>query len=193
MENQGIANIKLLITVGILITLFLVAVIILFVVYYQRKMLLKEVRIKLIGVGKEGKHEYNNANNDFFNTASKSVARIPGYGTMAALALQGINYFNKVQGEDNVKYWFISDWDNVLLFKNGSTFYQYKQGDVTNDASQMKTPKLGKVYLGLMNDNLAEPIDVIVKATAIVVIQQWGIRTIQKTHINSQEIAYLKN
>ena len=48
MENQDIANLKLLITIGILITLFLATAIILFVVYYQRKMILKEVRIKLM-------------------------------------------------------------------------------------------------------------------------------------------------
>lgn len=48
MENKDITNIKLLITVGILITLFLAVAIILFVVYYQRKMLLKEAKIKLM-------------------------------------------------------------------------------------------------------------------------------------------------
>lgn len=48
MENQDITNIKLLITLGILITLFIAAVVILFVVYYQRKMLLKEASIKLM-------------------------------------------------------------------------------------------------------------------------------------------------
>ena len=48
MENQDITNIKLLVTVGILITLFLATAIILFVVYYQRKMLLKEARIRLM-------------------------------------------------------------------------------------------------------------------------------------------------
>ncbi len=146
-----------------------------------------------IGVGNEGEQAYNRASDFFYNTASKTALRIPGYGTMAALALQGVNYFNKVQGKDNVKYWFISDWDNVLLFKSGSTFYQYKQGDVVNDASQMKIPKQGKVYLGLLNDNIAEPIDVTVKVTAIVVTQQWGIRTFQKMHINSREVLHLKN
>lgn len=48
MENQEITNIKLLITVGVLITLFLAAVIILFVIYYQRKMLLKEAQMKIM-------------------------------------------------------------------------------------------------------------------------------------------------
>ena len=48
MENQVITNIKLLITIGIFSTLFIAAVVILFVVYYQRKMLLKEASIKLM-------------------------------------------------------------------------------------------------------------------------------------------------
>lgn len=48
MENADITNIKLLITVGILITLFLAAVVIIFVVYYQRKMLLKEALIQVM-------------------------------------------------------------------------------------------------------------------------------------------------
>lgn len=48
MENQDITNIKFLITIGILITLFLAAVIVLFVVYYQRKMLIKEAQMKLM-------------------------------------------------------------------------------------------------------------------------------------------------
>lgn len=48
MENTDITNIKLLVTVGILITLFLAAVIIIFVVYYQRKMLLKEAHIQMM-------------------------------------------------------------------------------------------------------------------------------------------------
>jgi signal transduction histidine kinase len=48
LEKQDITNIKLLITVGILITLFLAAVIIIFVVYYQRKMLLKNAELKIM-------------------------------------------------------------------------------------------------------------------------------------------------
>jgi len=48
LENQDVTNIKLLITIGILITLFLGAVIIIFVVYYQRGMLLKDARILLM-------------------------------------------------------------------------------------------------------------------------------------------------
>ena len=48
MENETITNIKLLIFVGVLITFFLAVGVILFVVYFQRKMLLKEAQLKLI-------------------------------------------------------------------------------------------------------------------------------------------------
>lgn len=48
MENTDITTIKLLITVGILITLFLAAVVIIFVVHYQRKILLKEAQIQVM-------------------------------------------------------------------------------------------------------------------------------------------------
>ncbi len=48
MENQDIANLKLLITISILITLSLANAIILCKGYYQHIMLIKEVRIKLM-------------------------------------------------------------------------------------------------------------------------------------------------
>jgi hypothetical protein len=145
-----------------------------------------------IGVGAEGKAAYETAKEDFLNTTAKSVSKIPGYGTMAALALYGLNTFNKVQGRDNVQYWFITDWNNVLLFQSGNVFLQYKQGDVVNDAVQMKTPLVGKVYLGLLNDNVMEPIEVIIRATAIQVHQIWGLRTVNQISVSSRLEPYLK-
>ncbi len=146
-----------------------------------------------IGVGTEGQKEYDRARSQFLNSAAGVASKIPGYGSMAALALYGINYFSKVGGEDNVKYYFITDWDNVTAFKANQTFLQYKQGDVVNDASQMKSHLSGKVYLGLLNDNIAEPIDVMVKVTAITVTQQWGMKTVQKMNVSSRDEPYLKN
>lgn len=146
-----------------------------------------------IGVGTEGKEAYQEATDDFFSTTAEIASTIPGYGTMAALAITGINYFTKVQGEDNVNYNFITDWDNVLFFKSGQTFYQYKQGDVVNDASRMSRPLSGKVYLGLLNDNIRDAIEVIVKVTAVTVTQEWGTRKVQKIDISSREELYLQN
>jgi hypothetical protein len=146
-----------------------------------------------VGTGSEGKKAYDDAKSKCLTASASAAVKIPGWGPMAALALYGTNYFNKVQGEDNVKYWFITDWDNVQLFDAGQTFKMYKQGDVVNDASQMKSPLSGPIYLELYNDNVMDPIDVTVKINAISVTQEWGMRTVQKMNVSSREEPYLKN
>lgn len=85
------------------------------------------------------------------------------------------------------------DWENVLLFQSSQAFYQYKQGDVVNDASKMTNPLSGKVYLGLLNDNLSTAIEVIIKVSAIKVNQEWAARIVQKLNITSRQEQYLKN
>lgn len=146
-----------------------------------------------LGTGSESRAAYNKAKSTCLTSAAGICAKIPEYGPLAALALYGINYFNQVQGEDNVKYRFITNWDNVLAFQAGHEYYQYKQGDVVNDFSRMTFPLSGKVYLGLINDNIAEPIEVMVKAEAITVTEKWGVRTVQRMHVHSQELPYLKD
>lgn len=140
-----------------------------------------------IGVGNEGKQAYDKASNEFLTTGAQTVSKIPGYGVLAALALHGINYFLKTQGKDNVKYWFITDWDNVLLFRANKPFRQYKQGDVINDAYQMQVPLRGKVYLGLYNDNIRDAIEVTFKVTAVVVNEVWKTKPIQKMLVTSRQ------
>lgn len=140
-----------------------------------------------IGVGKEGKQAYDNGSNAFVSTGAQSVSNMAGYGALAALALYGKNYFLKTQGLDNVKYWFITDLDNVHLFKTNRTFKQYKKGDVINDADQMQTPRSGKIYLGLYNDNLKDAIDVTVKVTAIVVTERWKTKPVQQMNVTSRK------
>jgi hypothetical protein len=145
-----------------------------------------------IGVGNEGKKAYDNGSNAFVSAGAQTVSKMPGYNSpLAALALHGTNYFLKTQGRDNVKYYFITDLDNVHLFKTNRSFKQYKQGDVINDASQMQTLRSGKIYLGLYNDNLRDPVDVIVKVTAIVVTESWKTKPVQKMNITSRrELAH---
>lgn len=144
-----------------------------------------------IGVGNEGKKAYESGKDKFISSAAATVSEIPGYGPMAALALTGINVFSKVQGSDNVRYYFITDWENALLFMAGQGFMQYKQGDVINDASQMKGPLVGKVYLGLLNDNIMDPIEVVVQITSIQVTQTFGTRTVIDKKVTSIQEAYL--
>jgi hypothetical protein len=146
-----------------------------------------------IGVGAKSKEAFQEASDKLLTSATKIASTISGYGTMAALALSGMNYFSKIQGEDNVKYSFITDWNNVLLFKANQSFLQYKQGDVINDASKMTMPLAGKVYLGLYNDNISTAIEVIVKVTAVIVNQEWGAKTVQKMNVTSRQEQYLKN
>jgi hypothetical protein len=145
-----------------------------------------------IGTGNEGKAEYERAHKQFINSASKAALQIPGYGPMAALALTGVSYINQVQGADNVKYWFLSSVDDVQRFNSDITFYQYKKGDVVNEAAQMKSPLKGRVYVALLNDNTIDPINVMIKATSMIVKENWGERDVKKMRTTSREVPYLK-
>jgi len=146
-----------------------------------------------IGVGTEGQKAFNRTKVSFLNTAAAVANHIPGYGTMAALAMYGINTFQLIQGEDNVMFSFITDYKNVLLYKSGKGFKQYHRGNVLNDASQMKEPLSGKVYLGLQNDNMMESIEVKVNITAIIVRQEWATQISKLRNVETRQEAYLKN
>ena len=146
-----------------------------------------------IGVGSEGQKAFAKAKSGFLNSAASTASRIPGYGTMAALALYGINAFSLIQGEDNVKFWFIGDETNASLFKFGKEFKSFKQGDVLNDAAQMKKPLTGKIYLGLLNDNLIESINVTISVTAVVVTERNSIQNNKLMLVTDRKEAFLKN
>ncbi len=112
---------------------------------------------------------------------------------MAALALTGVSIFNQVQGEDNVKYWFIPDDRNAVLFQNNQPFQSFKKGDVMSEASQMFIPKNGKVHLAILNDNLIEPIKVTINITAVQIINEYKTKVEQLLKVKNVEIPYLKN
>lgn len=145
-----------------------------------------------IGVGTAGSRAYEASKDKLVSTASASFMKLPGYGSLVGMALLGINVFSKAGGGDNVKYWFITDWDNVLLFQAARSFYQYKQGDVINDVSQMKSPTSGKVYLGLVNDNVMDAIEVNIKVVAIQIKKTWSTRTVNRVNVETKKIPYLK-
>ncbi len=146
-----------------------------------------------IGVGSEGSAAYGAAREKFIAGASQPLLALAGGSPLAGLAIGSLNYFSKIQGEDNVKYYFLADHASVQLFKAGQPFYQYKQGDVVNDASRMTQPLVGKVYLMLSNDNIMEPIDVTVKASAVVVKQQWETRQVKVPQVAQRKEAYTMN
>lgn len=144
-----------------------------------------------IGTGNEGSTEYDNARARFISAAS-SLSKIAGYGPLAPLALTGLSYFSKIQGDDNVKYWFLNDSRSVNLFSTGQSFLQYKKGDVINEASRMTFPLNGKVYLALLNDNTMEPIKVTIRVAAVQVVQEWAVRTVRDMRVANRQIPYLK-
>lgn len=146
-----------------------------------------------IGTGNEGKAAYDKARDNFTEEAASSFSKLSVYGPMAALAFTGVSFFNKVQGEDNVKYWFLNDINSVNLFQSGQAFYSYKMGDVVNEASQMTSPLNGKIYLALLNDNTIDPIKVTLKITAIQLFQHWETRIIKVMNVAERQEAYLKN
>jgi hypothetical protein len=146
-----------------------------------------------LGVGQEGVRAFEEAKNKFLTNTANYATKFSGYGLMAAVALQGINMFTNSTAGDNVKYWFITDWTNVLAFNANQSFMQYKQGDVITEMSQMKNPLLGKVYVGLLNDNIKDAIEVNIKVTAIQVNQIWDTRLVRRINFNSRNVAYLMN
>lgn len=146
-----------------------------------------------IGTNKHAQEALNKAQDNFLKNSAAICCKLPGYGPLAAIALTGISCFNQMQGGSNVRYWFLSNYDNVSLFKSHNTFMQYKQGNVITEATQMKFPLSGKVYLALSNDNIINPITVTIRTTAFIVKEQWGIRDAKQMKITSVDIPYLKD
>lgn len=145
-----------------------------------------------IGVGPAGKKAYEAAKEKALSKTLKFATTITGGEPLMALAI-GVNLFDKIQGADNVRYYLITDWNNAQQFMAGQTFLQYKQGDVVTDAVSMQAPLGGKVYLGLMNDNIMEPIDVMIKVVAVQIKKTWGTRIVNQMNISSRDVAYLNN
>jgi len=79
------------------------------------------------------------------------------------------------------------------LFKVGKQFKSFKQGNILNDAAQITKPVTGKIYLGLLNDNVLSPINVTVSVTAIVVTEHNSVRDTKIMKITNREEAYLVN
>jgi hypothetical protein len=127
---------------------------------------------------------------------AKNVAphllKLPGYGPLAALALDGMSYLSLLQKGEDIDF-YIVDNNNINLFSSGTAFNYYKKGKVINDYSKMSAPLQGMYHICLYNDNAVTGVQVTVKITAITVTEQWALRDIQKMNIASRDEAYLKN
>ncbi|MCC9138786.1 hypothetical protein ACFSKU_08780 [Pontibacter silvestris] len=78
----------------------------------------------------------------------------------------------------------------ILCSLNWSSSVNFS-GRASNEASQMKAPNRGKVYLGLLNDNAIDQIQVNVHVTAITVTPVWGTRQVRLMHVQARQEPYL--
>ncbi len=145
-----------------------------------------------IGVDQAGQQVYEKATKELAANAAPIIAKIPGYGPMAALALGGVSYLSQLQAGEDIDF-YIVDGNNINLFKSGQPFNYLKKGKIINDFSKMTTNYKGQHIIYFSNDNAVTGVTVAVKVTAIEVSQQWGTRPVKKINVSSREEAYLKN
>ena len=145
-----------------------------------------------IGVNQAGQKAYEQAAKEFSSNATPLLAKMPGYGPMAALALGGVSFLSQLQSGEDIDF-YIVDNDNVNLFLAGQSFNYIKKGKVINDFSKMTSPLKGTYHICLSNDNAITGVTVSVKITTVQVKQIWGTRPIRKMHIASRQEPYLVN
>ena len=137
-----------------------------------------------LGVGDEGKKVYKEALQKFIHSAAGAASRIPDYGPMIALALEGLNYFTLSSSGDNVQYALMNDEKEANNFRENKKYIYLRNGNIVTDFARMYNPLKGKVYLGLLNDNIHDAIDVNIKVVAVVVKETVSIKEYRKPHIS---------
>jgi len=120
-----------------------------------------------IGVGKEASEAWLKNVNIIKNIASGASVILGGsplagiaIGTLATLAMPSM-------GED-VAYWFIPDYANARLFMEDKDFVQFDSGKGIAAYGKNTDRTQGTFYIGLLNDNQVQGIDVNVKISVIL-------------------------
>lgn len=130
-----------------------------------------------IGVGQEAKKAYQKD----VQALSSTVGEFAGMtNPLAGLLIGILPALTKTSNGENVMYRFMDGYENAQKFANNQQYLQFKQGNVVSDYCNMPLYKsqLGrKLYIGLINDNTMQPIDVTTKITAMVVKNQYETRT----------------
>lgn len=145
-----------------------------------------------IGVSQAGEQVLDNATTQLSKTAGPILSRIPGYGPMAALALGSVSYLTQLTSGDAVDY-YITDGSNVNLFPANRFNYIKGSTGTINTFSRMTSPLSGTYYVCLYNENVVEPIQVIVKVTAVTVTQQWGTRPVKHMSVVTKNMPFNAN
>lgn len=145
-----------------------------------------------IDVDQAGQKDFEKATKELANLAPK-VSMIPEIGPVAALALGMTPLLPAIQNGEDVNF-YLTDYENVLLFMKGSKFNSLRKGLVINTYGRMEPdPKYtGNYYICLENDNAVTGITVTVKVVAIVVTEEWGTRTINAV-VKERKEAHLED
>ena len=119
-----------------------------------------------IGVGKEANEAWKKNVSICKNLAS-GAATILGGGPLAGFAIGTVASFAMPSIGEDVAYWLIPDYKNSQLFVNGKTFMQFDKGKGIAAYGKNTRITQGNFYIGLLNDNKLQDIDVNVKISII--------------------------
>lgn len=139
-----------------------------------------------VGVGQESQEAYEEAVNNI-SGLDKIVRRIPGFGLMAAIALNTAPSIAKIQKGEDINF-YIADMENALLFWDSKPFESIKRGKVISDYGSIRNYKTGTYYVCLHNDNAVVGVSVTVKVTAVTITEKWGKRTVKKMKVSERTV-----
>lgn len=119
-----------------------------------------------IGVGQEGQEAYKK-NLRSISKIGKKIASKYYQNPLAAFAVGGITEFIIPKTGEDVTYYFIPDYENVIQFYNKQNFLQFDEGKGRAAYGRNDRRLSGTFYIGFSNDNISRGIEVEVKVLVL--------------------------
>lgn len=136
-----------------------------------------------IGVGKESTDAWTK-NVTLMNSIADGALEFIGGTPLLGISLGILTNLIVPTSGDDVAYYFIPDYQNEQLFMAQEIFYQFDKGKGIAAYSKNNTKTQGTFYIGLVNDNLIEAIDVDIKISIV-----WETNTYEDQHYNEMNIS----
>ena len=119
-----------------------------------------------IGVGKEASDSWRR-NVSTFRSLSTGAFTILGGSPLAGLAVGAITDLAMPTMGEDVAYWFITDYMNAQAFLASLQFMQFDKGKGVAAFGKFSGKRDGIFYVGLLNDNQFQGIDVTLKISIV--------------------------